>query len=134
MRLALWFPVVAVLIALLLPACGPSSGNRAPKIQEITAVPSVPTHELVLGNVIDLTCTATDADGDPLTYTWTLRYISGPHNQGTLTPTTGPTVRFYTGDVTEARGTTTAQIAVTVQDSYGAIDRRVIEFTIRDPS
>ena len=43
--------------------------NRAPSIQSLAANPT----EVVHGGTSALTCTATDDDGDNLTYTWTAR-------------------------------------------------------------
>ncbi|MFW6126421.1 MAG: hypothetical protein ACOC58_04880, partial [Chloroflexota bacterium] len=77
-----WGVMILAVVVLLLVGCCPAA-NNAPQISSLAADPSTVEPS---GNTT-LSCVATDADGDPLTYTWS---YSGP-SVGTIAGT-GSTV------------------------------------------
>lgn len=102
-----WWLVGLLVTALLLAGCCPV-GNSAPQITSLSADPAT----VDPGADTAITCVATDADGDTLTYSWS---YSGPA-VGSIAGT-GGTVDWT---VPDAEGTYT--VSVTVSDGKGGTD------------
>jgi hypothetical protein len=76
------------LVALTLAACGVdpvSPENEAPVVTSVIAGPQA----IYLGDACTVTCTATDADGDPLTFEWAGAQgrVDGQGSEVSYTPT-----------------------------------------------
>ena len=106
-RRSRWGSVILLVVALLVVGCCPI-GNNAPQITSLSADPATVGPS---GNTT-LSCVATDADGDTLTYSWS---YSGP-SVGTIVGT-GSTVGWTVPDV---EGTYT--VSVSVADGKGGTD------------
>lgn len=87
---------VAVVAAMMILACG---GNNAPIIGSVTADPT----STYPGETSDITCNASDEDGDVITYNWTAE-------DGDLSSTTSSAVVWTAPDDT---GTYTITVVVT---------------------
>jgi len=81
--------------------------NHWPQINNVTYLPAVP----FVNNSITLSASASDADGDPLVYTWTAKKPNGQQVQLGQ----GSTISF-TPDMAG-----TWEVTVTVNDPYGAL-------------
>jgi streptogramin lyase len=92
------------------------SGGQSPILYDLTVAPANQPPEVTLvsvdqmdeGETISLTAIASDPDGDPLTYSWSL--VSG----GGVLAASGGTATYFSDD-----GPDTAVIAVTVADGKG---------------
>lgn len=67
--------VALALLCVLAAGCGDSespsqAGNHAPEIRGVTASPNPLPSTRTVNHYVDLTCIATDADGDSLSYYW----------------------------------------------------------------
>jgi len=114
-RWAQWTVLVSLVIALLLAGCCPIA-NNAPQITSLSADPATVDPEADT----TITCVATDADGDTLTYAWS---YSGPAVGGISG--TGSTVEWT---VPETEGTYT--VSVTVSDGKGGTDEGSCAVTV----
>jgi hypothetical protein len=112
---AQWTVLVSLVIALLLAGCCPIA-NNAPQITSLSADPAMVDPEADT----TITCVATDADGDTLTYAWS---YSGPAVGGISG--TGSTVEWT---VPETEGTYT--VSVTVSDGKGGTDEGSCAVTV----
>ncbi|GEM_PF-3102049 len=90
--------------------------NVAPVISSLTADPS----SVVSGGSTEITCTATDANGDDLTYTWT-------KTGGILSSTTGSSVTW-----TAPNNVSTHTITCTVSDGEFS-DAELIQINVTSP-
>lgn len=104
--------------ALLLASCGGDSngpgGNHAPNLRQVVAVPDVVTR----GGLVQLTALASDADNDPLSYTWSANggTFGAPNGEGKR-PWTAPdsTGTFrVTAIVSDGRAADTARVDIFV--------------------
>lgn len=85
--------------------------NRPPSVDADIAAPAT----LVAGDTADLSIGATDPDGDPLTYTWTVTAA-----EGTLTEASASTAHWRSGDISAP---TTYTFQVTVSDGSASVTR-----------
>lgn len=104
---ARWAVLAFVVVALCSPACS-RGGNSPPQISSVTADRT----SVAPGEVVVLTCVASDADGDSLTYSWS---YSGPCEAPIAGA--GSAVDW---SVAGALGTYT--VSVTVDDGRGGTD------------
>lgn len=89
----------------------PPQSNTAPEV----SVPSSVT--VAEGNSVDITATASDADGDPLSYSWSAPAFNVANGDSATVTLTAPQVDSdsdYTATVTVSDGTDTASASVTV--------------------
>jgi hypothetical protein len=102
----------------ILAGCGkdPASPNQNPAIASITADPGT----LIPGGTASITVTATDPDGDPLTYSYTA-------TGGTITGN-GPAATFTAGNTPGP-----ASVVVTVTDGRGGVATASTALTIQKP-
>lgn len=110
-----WWFAGLLMLALLLAACCPPA-NNAPHIASLSASPQT----VDPGAVTTVTCVATDADGDTLSYAWS---YSGPAVGGIAG--TGSTVDWTVPDV---EGTYT--VSLTVSDGEGGTDQAGCTVTV----
>jgi len=110
-----WWLVGLLVIALLLAGCCPIA-NNAPQITSLSADPATVDPEADT----TISCVATDADGDTLTYAWS---YSGPA-VGSISGT-GSTVEWT---VPETEGAYT--VSVTVSDGKGGTDEGSCAVTV----
>src|SRR5690349_19710675 len=106
--------LLAVTFALGCGGSGPSGGNPPPGNHAPTVAASVPASALLIGASTQASVTATDADNDTLTYSWTQTSPASPQGSfssaGAGSPTwTAPTVAQLTKFT----------LAVTVSDGKG---------------
>jgi len=96
---------VRILVGVVLMGLGCGTVNTSPQINSLSIPSSIQVKETVT-----LSVSASDADGDELTYSW---YTS----EGTLTPSTGAIVQWTAPDTS---GNVTVSVVVT--DKHGAAD------------
>lgn len=99
--------------------------NRPPSVSSITMSPAMP----VAGDVVTLSITATDPDGDPLTIGWTQ---TAPAQQGTF----GSPAKASTTWISPPLGVDSLafSIQVTVTDGFNPIEQRQVTVTVKTPS
>ena len=97
--------VLVCIVGLVGLSCKTAAVNQAPTITGLNMPDSVDA-----GNDATFSCTASDPDGDPLTYDWTC-------SSGSLLSTTAKTVGWTAPETSGA-----VTIAVVVRDSSGASD------------
>ena len=97
-------------------ASGTQPTNTPPVIMNI----AVATTTFMNNTSYDLTASASDIDGDTLTYFWSAA-------QGTITPTNARTVSWHTPNIS---GTQYIQVAVIVNDGKGGSSKKVATFTV----
>jgi hypothetical protein len=107
---------------------GGGTANHDPVIQEVAS--SADSQFIGLDTTVTLTCNATDADGDPLTYQWNMITGNGPHDQAQLATGVGKTVTLYTGPTSQTEGTTQVDIEVICMDDKGGSDMEMVTYTI----
>jgi hypothetical protein len=88
--------------------------NRAPTVDAAITAPS----SVLAGDTVNLSIGATDADGDTLTYSWTVSTAGA----GTFTNPTAAAAQWRSGDLATA---TTYTFQVTVSDGHDPVTRSV---------
>ncbi|MGI0012748.1 MAG: DUF7594 domain-containing protein [Nitrososphaera sp.] len=102
------------------PAVGPVAPANTPP--QITSGPTATPNPVAENQTAQLSVTASDADGDPLTYTWT-----APPGGGTISGT-GATVTYTPPDVSVQQ---TFTITVTVSDGRGGTATGSVGVTVQ---
>ena len=97
---------------------GTSPANTPP---EIVSGPTATPNPVSESETAELTVEATDADGDPLDYNWSV--LSG----GGSIEGTGPSVTYVPPDVTEQQIFT---VTVEVIDGFGGVDTGTVDVTV----
>jgi hypothetical protein len=90
-----------------------ASLNHPPVVGEISPEP---TSGLIAGDTLTLFVSASDSDGDTLTYSWR----TNPAGQGTFTTPTESVARWRSSDIAAA---TTVSLQVTVSDGTDSVTR-----------
>jgi len=83
------FVILGILALVVLPACDADPVRPENKAPVVTSV-SIGLEEVFLGDVCPVICTASDPDGDLLTFDWVVGsgYASGGGDEIVYTPTT----------------------------------------------
>jgi len=100
--------------------------NRPPSVSSsITVSPAMP----VAGEVVTLSITASDPDGDPLTITWTQ---TSPAQQGTFASPGNPSTTWFSPALgVDSLGFT---LQVSVADGHNPPEQRQVTVTVSTPS
>lgn len=99
--------------------------NRPPTVSAITVSPAMP----VAGDVVKLSITATDPDGDPLTITWTQ---PAPSTQGTFGTPTQPSTTWISPPLGVA--SLNFSLKVTVSDGKATSQEKTLTLTVKLPA
>lgn len=89
--------------------------NNPPNVDAAITISST---SVIAGDTVNLSIGATDADGDPLTYTWT----TNPAGQGTFTNATTSAAQWRSPDISAATAYT---VELTVSDGTDSVTRSV---------
>ena len=99
--------------------------NRPPTVSSITVSPAAP----VAGDVVTLSITASDPDGDPLTIAWTQ---TAPAQQGTFGSPAGATTTWISPPL--GVDSLSFSFQVTVRDGYNPVQQQQVTVTVTTPS
>jgi len=99
--------------------------NRPPSVSVVAVSPAAP----VAGEVVSLSITASDPDGDPLTIAWAQ---SAPTQQGTFSGTSQPSVTWISPPIGVPSLDFTFE--VTVSDGKSPVVEREVKVTVMTPS
>lgn len=115
-RMAILSGLMAGLAGPLLFSCESTGLNKSPIIQSLTAS----RVEVPAGESCQLSCTATDPDGESIRYRWSA-------TGGSLETTTGSPVRWVAPEVSSEK---TFTVSVEARDTKGATASQSIELTV----